>query len=393
MHARYWPVGTTSETLLPLSPADIAAHLVSDWVPSLPATVTKSFMGWPPHLLKVHPSVPAPLMSIIPECGATERQWKAVLSWMLGVAGARQVLSKEGYQWIAPSSAFYPKLVQPVSTPSWHPRFPRPLLQLTRPHGSRVRLMPDYVAIRISGGKLQWAAVEVKGTKRALQAMDSCSRDWSNQARNVTATVGGAPLTIDRHLVVATRVNPNGLSSKVRCLQVRAWNSDTPAEDGAIGTGAASEIAAAALFGLFMNLELFEHARSIGEAVDARKRVTTDQPLAKLRPGSVRYEAAEVERSELTVLSDVPGQFHGTRGRVLNTELGQVVIELSPPLLQIADHLIQADSPEEADEAVLQGSRPLSQWMNDAASGAPIRTIVRGAGFRALFPDRYLSAE
>jgi len=102
---------------------------------------------------------------------------------MLGVAGTRHVLMSEGYRWIAPISAFH-----------------------------------------IVGGCIEWAVAEAKGTKMSLKSTSSCPTEWSNQARNVVIKVNGTEIDIPRHVVVATRVNPNAKRDRARRLQVRTWN-------------------------------------------------------------------------------------------------------------------------------------------------------------------------
>jgi hypothetical protein len=68
---------------------DVSSQLLADWVPSLSPAVGSSFMGWPPLLLEEKPLKGLDVLTLRAETGRTERQWKGVLSWMLGVAGAR----------------------------------------------------------------------------------------------------------------------------------------------------------------------------------------------------------------------------------------------------------------------------------------------------------------
>ena len=91
-HVQYWGVGSTSMTPLLMSESDIGAHLVEDWVPSIPAAVRSSFMGWPSLLIETHNSGSADFLALRSEVGKSERQWKGFLSWMLGVAGTRHPL-------------------------------------------------------------------------------------------------------------------------------------------------------------------------------------------------------------------------------------------------------------------------------------------------------------
>jgi hypothetical protein len=69
--------------------------------------VGSSFIGWPPFLLDPITIGANSVLALRAQAGRRDRQWKRVLSWMLGVAGARHVLKAEGYQWVAPLSAFY----------------------------------------------------------------------------------------------------------------------------------------------------------------------------------------------------------------------------------------------------------------------------------------------
>jgi hypothetical protein len=114
MFVEFWGVGQTRPTLLPMTTFDIAGHLVADWVPSLPPSVGSSFIGWPEFLIEQIPFNGRSVLALRSKAGRSERQWKAVLSWMQGVTGARHVLASESYRWIAPLSAFYPEAVQPV---------------------------------------------------------------------------------------------------------------------------------------------------------------------------------------------------------------------------------------------------------------------------------------
>src|SRR5215469_7589859 len=136
-----------------MSVADISSHLLADWVPSLPAAVSSSFIGWPPFLLQSARLGRDDVLAPRTQAGRSERQWKSVLSWMLGVAGARHVLASEGYRWIAPLSAFYEGWVQPVDLSAWNPSFPPSAVTVKRRRGTRCRLRPDYVALRSTASK------------------------------------------------------------------------------------------------------------------------------------------------------------------------------------------------------------------------------------------------
>jgi hypothetical protein len=119
MNVDFWAVGRAARSTLPMTNADICSHLLSDWMPSLPTSVSSSFVGWPPFLIDVLWYRSEKLLALRAEVGRTERQWKGFLSWMLGVAGTRHVLASEGYRWIAPLSAFYEENFQTVDISDW----------------------------------------------------------------------------------------------------------------------------------------------------------------------------------------------------------------------------------------------------------------------------------
>ena len=142
MNVLYWPVGVTSMTHLGMTVSDISGHLLEDWVPSLPPTVSSAFMGWPFYLINVKQFQSTDYLVLRKEVRNTERQWKGFLSWMLGIAGTRHVLAKEGYRWIAPASAFYPNSSHPVNISNWNPAFPPGIVTVTLPSNPKSRLRP-----------------------------------------------------------------------------------------------------------------------------------------------------------------------------------------------------------------------------------------------------------
>lgn len=104
-------VGSMMAEPIALTPHDVSAQLISDWLPGVPAGQGTDFMGWPNRLLFDQYGQLC-LSDIVVQ---TERQWKGMISWMLGVAGARIYLNDDRYRWIAPMSAFFGDAVQPVN--------------------------------------------------------------------------------------------------------------------------------------------------------------------------------------------------------------------------------------------------------------------------------------
>jgi hypothetical protein len=91
----YWRVGGMATEFLPMTLGHVSGHLAADWVPSLPAAVGSSFIGWPPFLLESNWARGNELLGLRALARRSDRQWKGVLSWMLGFAGARHVLDSE----------------------------------------------------------------------------------------------------------------------------------------------------------------------------------------------------------------------------------------------------------------------------------------------------------
>jgi len=346
---------------------EICGHLLSDWVPSLPAAVGRSFIGWPPFLL--HPTMfhGIEVLALRAEAGRCDRQWKSVLSWMLGVAGARHVLGAEGYRWIAPLSAFYPNAIQPVDLSAWHSSFPRSSISATRPPGNRSRLLPDYLALKStsvarSGGSFEWAVAEAKGTQNCLTAAGWCPIAWSNQVRNVLIELNGSRITIPRHLVIATRVNPNAASQRARRLQVRAWNQ-TDSEESVLYPDGAVDIVAAHLFGLFKGLGLRENALALALSVQIRaqsRRSTLFRPpvddIARLS------DRAEREFSERRRRSGAETGMSNGDVILIETGLGPITVEIAEPLLTMARDLRKAETAEAATEVLQKADTQLDFW-------------------------------
>ena len=226
-------------------------------------------------------------LTLRPEAGRSEHQWKGVLSWMLGVAGARHVLAYEGYRWVAPLSAFYPNAKHEVDLSAWNSTFPRSSISAWRVPGSRTRLLPDYLALRstssATSNHYEWAVAEAKGTRACLTSASTCPGSWSRQVRNAVIAVNGTRLRVPRHLVIATRVNPNATSARARRIQVRAWNNAESPNEPLLGADGAIEIVAANLFGLFKGLGLRQNALAIALSVQRRSWTHNGLLLRKLK--------------------------------------------------------------------------------------------------------------
>jgi hypothetical protein len=241
-----------------------------------------------------------------------------MISWMLGVAGARAYLKDDNYRWIAPVSAFFENAIQPVNVPQYL-SFPEPDLTINRLK-PRV-LCPDYIAARSSanGSAIEWAVAEAKGTAKSLAKRTACESDWQSQVRNVRIELQGFPLTPHRQIVIATRVNPSGPD---RVLRIKAWNhkesdtSDTFAP-------ALPEVVCAHLFGLYSGLGLSNISRQLAFGVFQR---ATHKLRANLRWRELAKEGPEIHGDA----PDAPPE-----QIAINAGEDTVLVHLSPPLRRL----------------------------------------------------------
>lgn len=400
MHVHYWSVGSTARVPLPLTQAQISNHLIADWVPSFPATLGTAVFGWPAHLTHVVTDGGTPHLALHPVLRGTERQWKGVLSWMMGVAGTRHVLEQEGYRWIAPVSAFYPRAKQ-VTLPNWPNHFPIGVLTADRDPNVRARLRPDYLAIRQDASNpslLEWAAVESKGTARALRKMSTCPAPWYNQARNITASANGIPIQIDRHLVVATRSCPDGVRQSTRCLEIRAWNSQDEIVSQAPRI-AAVEVAATHLFGLCRNLGLRANAEGLASARwRTRRREPSDsrQTTLELQAPRVRPVLDNVERR--LIAPEVELQAYRAKASAeaedrvgariqIEVERRPVIVELDEATVDLMLALGRAEDEETAIQAFEVANRALDSRPRQTRDEHGPKISSVSAGIRVIAPD------
>jgi hypothetical protein len=263
MKVNYIPVGSNQVEDLSWNPHDIATSLLEDWLPTMPLTLGTTFFGWPNHIIYELVGTHQGYLSIHRSLSTTDRQWKGVISWMLGIAGARRVLRQEGYRWIAPASAFYPRSNGQPNL-EWPNQFPRTAMIIDRLPGSKSKFRPDYLALRRVNSRYELAAGEAKGNKMSITRAihKECPEDWYNQVRNIRLTLRGNAVFIGRHIVVATRVNPSSSTKpKSRMLVLRAWNS---ANDGREPDPfVVVAIVIANLFGFLHNVGLPETANAL----------------------------------------------------------------------------------------------------------------------------------
>jgi hypothetical protein len=330
------------------------------------------------------------MIALRPEAGRSERQWKSVLSWMLGIAGARQILTNEGYRWIAPLSAFYPNARQTVDLSAWTSAFPASSITVTRRPDSRSRFRPDYLALRSTmsrrrTGVYDWAIAEAKGTLISLTNLSTCPIRWSNQARNVAVTVNGSEVNVPRHLVIATRVNPNAVRRKARYIQVRAWNRRNEPEEPQLTPESALDIVAAHLFGVFRGLQLRENALAVALAVQLR----ADRRRKQLSSGASLDDLSRVSEQAENELSGRIERSAGIEPRsrpVISVETDGVPIEieLAEPLIALARKMRETEEPELAEAVLERIDHELDSWETERRKVLDEETTIllpSGLGF------------
>lgn len=356
---QYWPVGTASDSRLSMTPAQICQALLADWLPTLPFAASRSVLGWPFFLVASEPGVPIPYLCIESMAGWSDRQWKGVLSWMFGIAGTRRVLDTEGYVWVAPLSAFYPDRRQNVAIPSWNTSYPPSILQTLPDPSNPSRLRPDYIAARpLKTGGVEFALVESKGTSSALNSMIRCPSDWARQARNAIVKLNGSVVACQRHMVVATRCNPNALRQRSRRLQVRAWNSssNTLPHDSEVML----EIASAFYSGLCRNLGLWANLQALQLSVSARSGIggVSDRQLAHIE------SEADIEFAQ-------KGRWHLSGEGGANFEIpldtGTIYVQLTDTAISLIRSL-RSPAQEDAAARIMDHQRGLTDWYSKKAA-------------------------
>jgi hypothetical protein len=203
--------------------------------------------------------------------------------------------------------------------------------------------------------------------------------------------VRGQRLTVARHLVIATRINPNAVNQRTRRIQIRAWNNNTEVEESGLASAAAVEIVAAHLFGLFRGLGLPEYARAIAVSsqvrAESRDRHPTDADRRAIRQ---RLELAEselgrrarrpVETPDAPVDAQIP----------IDTEFGPIEVDLSMPLMTLARNLCVAETSEAADEVVRVADSQLNAWEPSRRSAThELRRVVLPFGVELRVPPEF----
>lgn len=266
MNFEYQSVGNTATTIRRVSLLRLATNVVTDWMPGVPNSLARGFVDLLGNVVKAESVLTMGKNGwVVQETVAGfEKQWKQMTSWMLGVAFCRFVAEIEGYPWWAPVSAFTAaKRKAKVSTGYWTRYLRIAGCRVQTPTPKVSNLYPDYVLARKRKAfplpEISFA--ESKGDKRPIKNLTVPPGDWSSQSKNAEFVYNNVPMTAARHLLVATRVNPNAKNPTTRKVQVRAWNSRNP--DDRSTESAFRAILAAHYIGVCERLDLTGNAELI----------------------------------------------------------------------------------------------------------------------------------
>lgn len=232
--------------------------------------------------------------------------------------------------------------------------------------------------------------VEAKGTQACLTNRPACPNAWASQARGVVVRVNGFRIATPRHLVVATRVNPNATNPRRRRIQIRAWNRTDEPEESRLPSEATVVIAAAHLFGLFRGLRLRDNALAMAVSVQARTEArighVSDSTRADVSSISERAEAELRQRTQLVTQED------GSGAAVISadTELGAVEVLIAEPLISLARSFRRADIPHIAVTALQEADSQLDAWEASRRTTTRQRgNVVLSFGVEVRLPDGF----
>ncbi|MBB4637479.1 hypothetical protein [Longimicrobium terrae] len=368
MNIQYWHINHSSSSDRPMTIDRMAGHLAEDWLPALSPGPSHAFVG----LLSSIIYDSGNYWTVNRALGGTDSQWKQAISWLLGVVGARETLAAEGYRWIAPVSAFAPT-GQRVPLVNWHPSFPQSRLVAAKPPQPSSKLLPDYLAIHPApAGFAAWAAAEAKGTRKTIASRRDCLPEWKNQAENVEVRFNGHVETIPRHIVTATRVNPNATRDRTRRMLVRSWNRALP-ESPKLDPELVVEIAAAHLFGVCSNLGLWSNAEALANGVRDRRARAAEGKRAAESDAPKQTPTPRADR-ELGIYDDEDGSEDVKRVTIYGSEaLPAIDVVIEVPTVRLIRELRSPD-PQKAVDALARADAAL-----DALHAAEVDSEHSGA--------------
>jgi hypothetical protein len=217
-----------------------------------------------------------------------------------------------------------------------------------------------------------------------LGNLPSCPSRWANQARNAILTVNGVPISIPRHIVVATRVNPSAVNQSTRRIQLRAWNhKEESTLNDQFPREAAPEVAAAHLFGLLRTFGL-ARTRELW-LCQWQFEASVQKPTPSIRDYSKPNRSWSVRILNFANADAINLKAGALTVYLIDTPFGFAEVEILEPLLVLAQNLHRAYTSDMAANALAEADRRFDQLeigkgeppYDDARRTAPIGLHVR----------------
>lgn|GEM_PF-5106742 len=300
-----------------------------------------------------------------PTAAHFEKQWKQVISWILGVAFCKKVVDIEGYTWIAPLSAFSSQNTYLLSR--WAPIIPFVNSTIKPDPSISATLMPDYVLARAGAGNppLEISFAESKATKNCLENCSMPPDSWINQARNARFYFRNKVIPATQKMLIATRVNPKDRKAKTRRVYVRCWNSKK--ESLGVSIEGFRDILLLHYFGVCERLGITANAKLL--ALRSYRNVDMDQKrqMVFLKNDLQEYEKEVLKdaKEEIDIhytnrLSDFPVSIAKNRA---DFQIGHRLMRLglSPPGMHVIRWLQKGEDITELEKIVKRLQESLSE--------------------------------
>jgi hypothetical protein len=384
MNYDYWDIGGIDPAARKVSLGRLATHIATDWVPSSPTSVATGLTALLDEVLESQPLTGTDCWLTRKSVVAFERQWRSVTSYMMGLAFCVETFLKMGYTWWAPVSFWKHNQAGDMPFLWWSPLFDALHCNIRQDTNNPSRLMPDFVlARRRRGGDFEIAFAEAKGCKQALQHWSDCPQKWRDQSHNAVFELQGVSVVPAQNIVVATRIQPNGIRLTTRKVQVRAWNNSDQATT--IPTSAARELMLLHYAGVCMKLGMRNTAILLAHA-PGRERQMRQVDQGSLRSSdNIGYSADMVgaERIQMPIRSKSVQAMVTSEGAVFGIGRKRLRIGFTPTAALMLDALAYYD-----DQKVEYLTEDLARDAERMAQSQDERVVYRADGIVATIEER-----
>jgi len=314
----FWGIGRVSATSKDVNLARLAMHIATDWVPTSPTSVANGLTALLDEVLETAPFWNGDHWLTREPVRAFERQWRGVTSYAVGVSFCVETFLDLGYTWWAPVSFWKHNQAGNMPFLWWSPIFNALQCEIRPDASNPSRLMPDFVlARRHHNGGFEIAFAEAKGRTWSLQNCHTCPNDWQSQSRNAIFRLSGNVIVPAQNMVVATRIQPRGVRTGTRKLQVRAWNNST--QPTPIPTAAAREILLLHYAGICAKLGMRNTAKLLAHAPLRARQQQMERQGSRQSSGrgfGELLDMARSERAEIPLRSNTVPEMISTEGAV-----------------------------------------------------------------------------